>query len=110
MQVRHLDALRTVHLWDLDALAPVWQDASTHPLGYMFVRRMLAVCLCDFQHLDAHYHGNGIYILSYPGWLVYAIEFHAVAMATGYMYIGILCIIELSLSSYLCSVCILRGV
>ena len=73
MQVRHLDALRTVHLWDLDALAPVWQDASTHPLGYMFVRRMLAVRLCDFQHLDAHYHGNRIYILSYPGWLVYAI-------------------------------------
>ena len=47
MHVRHLDALHTAHLWDLDGLAPVRRDASAHPIGYMFVRRMLAVRLCD---------------------------------------------------------------
>ena len=47
VHVRHLDALRTVHLWDLDALAPVWRDASVRPIGYMFVREILAVRLCD---------------------------------------------------------------
>ena len=47
MHVQHLDALRTVHLWDLDAPAPVWRDASARPIGYMFVHGMLAVRLCD---------------------------------------------------------------
>ena len=43
-----------MHLWDSDALAPVWRDASAHSIGYMFVCGMLAVRLCDLISAFRH--------------------------------------------------------